>query len=120
MSSFNLWTRGGRGGGGHASHNNERKKEKKKNEESMNVEDKTRRSGGKCSRAEETHIHPARKKDRSHRIQERTNEGSHDTALPPAASFSAVLASDWRLHLTMVSMKTRVSSTVFPGGTSTT
>jgi len=34
--------------------------------------------------------------------------------------FSAICASDWRLHRTMVSTNTHVSSLVFPGGISTT
>ena len=45
-----------------------------------------------------------------------------DAAMPKAAMAScwAVRVSDWRLHRTMVSTNRRVSSLVFPGGTSTT
>jgi len=52
-----------------------------------------------------------------------TDRSPMEMEVPPhvdtAASFSAVVASDWRLHLTMVSTNTRVSSGVLPGGTST-
>jgi hypothetical protein len=96
------------------------KKIKRKKKRGSNVKKPKRKKGEKKEKAltRRRNTHPsARKKT----IGGPAVESAHEpAALAPAASFSAVLARDWRLHLTMVSTNTRVSSGVLPGGTSTT
>lgn len=98
------------------SRNNEKKIRKNKRVKCEEIEKKEEEEE-KGSRAEETR-NPLLAPEKPS-----TDRSPMEMEVPPhvdtAASFSAVVASDWRLHLTMVSTNTRVSSGVLPGGTST-
>ena len=100
------------------SRNNEKKIRKNKRVKCEEIEKKEEEEE-KGSRAEETRnpdLLPPEKPSIDRRSPMEMEVPPH---VDTAASFSAVVASDWRLHLTMVSTNTRVSSGVLPGGTST-